>query len=107
MRPTDQLKVSLTDASGKVHEWTRSGKDGSHPAPDQAKAELTAASNAGKDPFAPVPKDANCTMIHGGSQIATVSGNWQGKQVNASFNRVNGCEIARWDDAEAVLGPKP
>ena len=105
MRAGDQLKISLKGADGRVQEWTLSGKDGSHPAPDQAKAELKAFSDAGKDPFAPVPKDAICTMIHGGAQTATVSGSWEVRQVNASFNRLNGCEIARWDRVKHLLEP--
>jgi len=45
-----------------------------------------------------------CTQIYGGPQTATVRGSWGGQAVDASFSRENGCEIARWDAATAVLG---
>ena len=46
--------------------------------------------------FAPVPAHAACTEIYGGPQIARVSGRFAGQSIKASFNRTNGCEIARW-----------
>lgn len=57
--------------------------------------------------FAPTPPDQACTEIYGGDAKATVTGRLDGERIDAEFSLVNGCEIARWDDAEAVLGPKP
>jgi Subtilisin inhibitor-like len=48
-------------------------------------------------PFAPVPKGMACTAIYGGPQQALVTGRLRGYPVRASFNRGNGCEIARWN----------
>jgi hypothetical protein len=48
-------------------------------------------------PFAPVPDDVACTQIYGGPQTALVTGTFRGRKVRATFNRKNGCEIARWD----------
>ncbi len=76
---------------------------GSHPAAKEACAALTAVA----DPFAPVPKDMGCTEIYGGPQTATIRGTWQGREVDASFRRTNGCEIARWDRLAAVFGTEP
>ena len=57
-----------------------------------------------RNPFRPVPRDAVCTEIYGGPQEALVTGTYRGARVTARFNRVNGCEIARWDRI-AVLFP--
>lgn len=53
----------------------------------------------------PVPADAACTRIYGGPQRARVLGYWAGEHVDASFNRLGGCEIARWDAASGLLTP--
>jgi hypothetical protein len=47
-------------------------------------------------PFAPVPPKTMCTAIYGGPQTARVEGTFRGHAVRATFNRVGGCEIARW-----------
>ncbi|KUL47483.1 hypothetical protein ADL22_09960 [Streptomyces sp. NRRL F-4489] len=57
----------------------------------------------GKDPFAPVPQGAQCTMMYGGPARAHVTGVWAGRPVNAEFRRTNGCEIARWGRFEPML----
>jgi len=56
------------------------------------------------NPFRPVPKDALCTQIYGGPEVALVTGTFRGRQVNARFNRTDGCQIARWNRV-AVLFP--
>jgi hypothetical protein len=38
-----------------------------------------------------------CTAIYGGPQIARVRGTFEGHTVRATFNRVGGCEIDRWN----------
>lgn len=48
-------------------------------------------------PFAPVRKNMACTEIYGGPQQALVTGRLRGYPVRATFNRTNGCEIARWN----------
>jgi hypothetical protein len=58
-------------------------------------------------PLAPTAPDVACTEIYGGPATATVSGWRDGKPVRAEFSRTNGCEIARWDRAEALLGAAP
>jgi Subtilisin inhibitor-like len=48
-------------------------------------------------PFAPVPPNMMCTQIYGGPQVAHVKGTFDGRKVQATFNRRGGCEIARWN----------
>lgn len=68
--------------------------DGDHPNGDAACASLAA---AGSSIFEPVPDDQACTKIYGGPQTATITGVFEGTEVDASFNRSGGCEIDRWD----------
>jgi len=53
--------------------------------------------------FDPVPGDQACTQQYGGPETATVKGTLDGKQIDAKFSRVNGCEIARWDAAKPLF----
>lgn len=53
---------------------------------------------------APLPTDQNCTMQFGGPETATVTGAVDGTEVNRTFNRTDGCQIARWDAASVLLG---
>jgi hypothetical protein len=53
--------------------------------------------------FEPTPADTACTQQYGGPEKATVRGTLRGEEVDASFSRENGCEIARWEDAQALL----
>lgn len=76
---------------------------GTHPDATAACAALEAAA---EEALAPVPDDAICTQIWGGPQTATLTGVWRGEPVEASFNRLNGCEIARWDSLVPLL-PQP
>ncbi|RNL49953.1 SSI family serine proteinase inhibitor [Arthrobacter oryzae] len=53
---------------------------------------------------APPAKDQMCTQQYGGPQQATVTGVVDGYSVNATFSLSDGCEIANWNAAKAVLG---
>ncbi|MET3368050.1 UNVERIFIED_CONTAM: hypothetical protein ABIE34_001283 [Jeotgalibacillus campisalis] len=53
---------------------------------------------------APMRTDQACTMQYGGPATAKVTGSVDGKEVSASFNRTDGCQIALWDAAKSVLG---
>jgi hypothetical protein len=50
-----------------------------------------------RTPFAPVPPGVACTQIYGGPQVALVTGTFRGHRIRTTFNRRDGCEIARWD----------
>jgi hypothetical protein len=58
---------------------------------------LDKASGATLKDFVPTAPDQPCTEIYGGPGKATVMGTLDGKAVNATFTRSNGCEIARWE----------
>jgi len=51
----------------------------------------------------PTAADVACTEIYGGPEEATIKGTIRGEEVNATFSRTNGCEIARWDRVKALL----
>ena len=103
--PTGRLTITVWPegmAAGDGRRWTLQcgPAGGTHPRAAKACARLTSLSA----PFRPVPADVVCTEIYGGPQEALVTGTFRGRRVHARFNRVNGCEIARWDRV-AVLFP--
>ncbi|MFD3491658.1 SSI family serine proteinase inhibitor [Streptomyces sp. NPDC058690] len=107
-----RLTVTVSDSGDReadgVYELRCLPAGGSHPVAQQAcdrLAELARPTDreAGTDPFRPVPADAMCTQQFGGSATARVTGIWQGQHVDASFDRTNGCEIARWNTLRPVL----
>jgi hypothetical protein len=55
------------------------------------------------NPFRPIPKDAVCTDIYGGPQVARVTGRYKGRRIWVQVQRRNGCEIARWDRLRPLL----
>ena len=58
-------------------------------------------------PLEPRSPATACTEIYGGPATATVKGVRDGRPVDAEFSLVNGCEIARWEDASELLGDPP
>lgn len=50
----------------------------------------------------PPPQQQVCTQVYGGPEVATVTGNVDGEEVDARFTRTNGCEIARFDEASPL-----
>ena len=55
--------------------------------------------------LAPVPRTTPCTAIYGGPAVARVTGRLNGEPVDARFGLEDGCEIARWERNQALLGP--
>ncbi|KES05294.1 hypothetical protein BU52_20280 [Streptomyces toyocaensis] len=80
---------------------------GSHPDPAGACAAVERNTRWGEDPFAPVPRDAVCTMQYGGPATARVTGTWAGRPVDTTYDRGNGCAIARWDRLVPLLPEAP
>ncbi|MGW4205248.1 SSI family serine proteinase inhibitor [Streptomyces sp. NPDC004726] len=76
---------------------------GTHPAAEEACARLDTLARQDGNPFKPVPRDAVCTQQAGGPATAHVTGTWQGRRVDATFTRKNGCEISRWNSLVPVL----
>ena len=103
--PSGKLTITVWpqgQREGGARRWTLEcgPAGGTHPRAERACARLAATPN----PFRPVPRDAMCTQIYGGPEEALVTGTYRGARVNARFNRVNGCESARWNRI-AVLFP--
>ncbi|WP_069886792.1 SSI family serine proteinase inhibitor [Streptomyces luteocolor] len=104
--PSDRLTVTVEGTGGAgdgtyVLECHPTG--GTHPDAAGACARLEEVTVYGRDPFAPVPADAMCTMQYGGPATAHITGTWQGRPVDATYDRSNGCEISRWDGLAPVL----
>ncbi|ATL28967.1 SSI family serine proteinase inhibitor [Streptomyces formicae] len=104
--PTDRLTVTVTGSGGTgdgTYELNCHPTGGTHPDAADACARLDEVTVWGTDPFAPVAPDAMCTMQYGGPATAHITGTWQGRPVDATYDRSNGCEIGRWDALVPVL----
>ena len=53
--------------------------------------------------FAPVSPDAVCTLVYGGPEVGRIRGRIEGRRVDATFTREDGCEIARYERVESLL----
>ena len=98
------LVVTVIDGPGQEpRRWTLTcdPPGGSHPDPAAACHVLDTV----RGPFAPVPPDMRCLQVYGGPETATITGTWRGVEVDASYRRTDGCEIARWTKLGAVLSP--
>ncbi|MCT4357263.1 subtilase-type protease inhibitor [Streptomyces sp. Je 1-79] len=106
----DALTVTITKSGHRAADGSftlecdgdRAG-GGNHPAAERACARLDGYAKAGEDPFAPVAEDRLCSLQHGGPALAHITGQWQGRTVDARFSRAGGCEIERWTNLEPVL----
>ena len=80
--------------AGPARKWTLrcAPAGGTHPHAASVCRKLGTMSN----PFAPIPKDAVCTEVYGGPQVALVTGTFRGRAVWIQLARRNGCEIARF-----------
>jgi len=95
--PATSLTVTVmpngTEAATMEYTLECDPAGGTHPLAEDSCAALDAHPEA----LEPVPPDTACTMIFGGPDKATIVGTYKGEDVNAEFNRGNGCEIERWD----------
>ncbi|MEU3744832.1 MULTISPECIES: SSI family serine proteinase inhibitor [Streptomyces] len=108
LSPPDTLTVKVAEsgrpgADGTFELTCDDRAGGTHPAAEDACARLEDHAQAGTNPFKPVPRDAMCTQVYGGTAVAHVTGTWQGRKIDSRFSRVNGCEIDRWTDLQPVL----
>ncbi|MFE2979775.1 SSI family serine proteinase inhibitor [Streptomyces sp. NPDC059258] len=79
---------------------------GSHPQGQAACDRLAeaGATRAGRQElFRETPEGTMCTMIHGGDAFARIAGTWEGRAVDTTASRRDGCEIARWNSLVPVL----
>lgn len=105
--PNASLKVTVwpKGKSAPSATWTLRCEPqprGTHPNPDGACRALARHPRALKA----VPDDVGCTQQWDGPEVALVRGTFRGKRIRARFNRINGCEISRWDALSALL-PRP
>ncbi|MEV0317580.1 SSI family serine proteinase inhibitor [Streptomyces sp. NPDC050658] len=101
----DHLTVTVEESGGSgdgTYELECHPTGGTHPNAQEACSKLDEGT-WGSDTFAPVPKDSMCTMQYGGPATAHITGTWNGRPVDATFDRSNGCEISRWDGLVPVL----
>ncbi|MEU3981463.1 SSI family serine proteinase inhibitor [Streptomyces sp. NPDC026672] len=104
--PHDRLTVTVRHAGvGRdgTYALTCHPASGSHPDAGGACAAVERNTHWGSDPFAPVPDGSVCTMQYGGPATAHVTGVWAGRPVDATYDRANGCEIARWNRMVPLL----
>jgi len=102
--PRIDLTVEVSEGEGapeRTWELTCDPEGGSHP--DAAAACDTLLELGREQAVGPVPADMQCTQIYGGPQVARVTGTWDGEQVDARFDRTDGCQISRWDALQPLL----
>ena len=58
-------------------------------------------------PFARPSGQAVCTEIYGGPALAEIRGTFKGAQVDTTFARTDGCEIALWDRHQFLFPVQP
>ena len=99
--PTD-LTIVVDDGTGRETTWTLTcdPPGGTHPDAAAACAALAAHGTAA---LPPKPEGVACAEVYGGPQRATITGTWQGRQVQSSLSRTDGCEIHRWDLLRGLL----
>ncbi|MEW2176031.1 SSI family serine proteinase inhibitor [Streptomyces sp. NPDC005406] len=90
------------DADG-TYELDCDPAGGTHPVAQQACDRLAQLPGESADPFAPVSRSAMCTQQFGGGATARITGTWEGRSIDSSFERTNGCEIGRWNSLRPVL----
>ncbi|NEY34511.1 hypothetical protein GTU99_20270 [Streptomyces sp. PRKS01-65] len=102
----DHLTVTVRNAGkgrdGTFELYCHPG-GGSHPDPEGACATVERNTRWGQDAFAPAARGAMCTMQYGGPATARVTGVWAGRPVDATYDRRDGCAIARWDSMVPLL----
>ena len=100
------LTVVVDDGAGQSTTWTLTcdGTEVGGTLPTAAQACATLA-EVGARAFEEPPADRACTEIYGGPQTATITGTFAGAPVQDTLSRTDGCEISRWDELSALVGP--
>lgn len=107
----DQLTITVSGVGSGIdgtYELACDPDGGTHPNPAGACDRLAELASQGENPFVSSPRRSSprrsmCTMMYGGPATAHVTGTWQGRAVDARFQRTNGCEISRWNALVPVL----
>lgn len=97
------VRVMPTGGEGSATAYTLAcGARASGSLPDPAGACRRILSSRAVLSATPAPGEV-CTEIYGGPQVIELSGTYAGAPEAVRFTRANGCEIARYDAAVAVL----
>ncbi|WP_077491031.1 SSI family serine proteinase inhibitor [Sinomonas mesophila] len=106
--PTADLEVVVVSAPGEPEQrWTLQCS-GAAPLPGSTHPSAAAACallDARRDVLDPPAQNRLCTQQYGGPDVATVTGTLDGAPVDRRFSRTDGCEIADWSAAQALIGP--
>lgn len=106
---TTDLTITVTATQGAqplIYRLVASGAttDPVSTVPDPAAA-LAALKLSGEKIFFPASAPPqNCTQQYGGPEVATVTGTFEGRSVNAAFSRTDGCQISRWQALAPLFG---
>jgi len=99
------LTSNGTDATDRYKLVCVNGSPGQGTNHPQAEAACTFLSGPGKSVLTGTPdKGAQCTQESAGPQTAIVEGTLNGTAVQRGFALTDGCKIATWKSAEALLG---
>ncbi|MEI7034080.1 SSI family serine proteinase inhibitor [Streptomyces pratensis] len=105
-RLTVTVQNSGVAGADGTFELTCGPTGGSHPRGEAAcdrLAEAGSTRSGRQELFRPTPEGAMCTMIYGGDATARIVGTWEGRAVDTTASRRDGCEIARWNSLVPVL----
>ncbi|MFJ7059570.1 SSI family serine proteinase inhibitor [Streptomyces microflavus] len=110
-KPAERTRLTVTvERSGVAgadgtFELTCGPTGGTHPERQAACDRLAeaGATRAGQELFRATPEGTMCTMIYGGDASARIVGTWEGRAVDTTVTRGDGCEIARWNNLVPVL----
>lgn len=104
-RLTVTVERSGVAGADGTFELTCGPTGGTHPERQGACDRLAeiGGARAGQDLFRPAPQGTMCTMIYGGDASARIVGTWEGRAVDTTVTRGDGCEIARWNNLVPVL----
>lgn len=110
-KPAARTRLTVTvERSGVAgadgtFELTCGPTGGDHPERQGACDRLAevGATRAGRELFRAAPEGTMCTMIYGGDASARIVGSWEGRPVDTTVTRGDGCEIARWNNLVPVL----
>nr|WP_052310305.1 SSI family serine proteinase inhibitor [Streptomyces viridochromogenes] len=102
----NHLTVTVRNAGGGADgtfELYCGPEGGNHPDPQGACAAVERDTRWGTEVFAPAPEGGFCTMQYGGPATAHITGTWDGRPVDARYDRRDGCQISRWDRLVPLL----
>ena len=105
---TADLEVVVVPAPGEPEQRWTLRCSGTAPLPGSNHPTAAAACallDARRDVLEPPAQNRVCTEQYGGPDVATVMGTLDGAPVDLRFTRTDGCQIADWNAAEALIGP--